>query len=182
MGDKGLTANETTSAAVTVKLAEPLTAPTAAVTVLVPTAAAVAKPAELTVTVLVFEEVQSAVELTSTVAPSVSVAVATNERDSPLGNETTAGVTAINTGAGSTTVMAVLPEMEPTVARTVLVPTLTAVAKPELSMVTKLGVKEDQVALDVTSTVDASVLVAVAVNARVDPLGTATLAGVTAMD
>ena len=74
------------------------------------------------------------------------------------------------------------PETEPTVAVMVELPTLTAVASPELLTVTTLPDEEVQVAKLVTSCVVLSVKVAVAVNCWVVPAGIVALEGVTAIE
>src|SRR5262249_27086584 len=74
------------------------------------------------------------------------------------------------------------PETEPTVAVMVELPTEVAVASPELLMVATPPVEEVQVASVVTSCVELSVKVAVAVNCWVVPAGMLALGGVTAIE
>ena len=57
-----------------------------------------------------------------------------------------AGVTAIDTSTGAVTVRIVEPEMEPEVALTVVVPAVSEVARPALTVATA-GALEDQVAV-----------------------------------
>src|SRR5438046_231021 len=74
------------------------------------------------------------------------------------------------------------PDTAPTDAVMVELPTVTPVAKPELLMVAMLPDDEVQIARLLTSCVELSVNVAVAVNCWVAPAGIVALAGVTAME
>jgi len=74
------------------------------------------------------------------------------------------------------------PEIEPTDAVTVELPTATAVAKPVLLTVATLAADEFQTAVLLTSCVLLSVNVPVAVNCWVIPAGTVALAGITAIE
>jgi hypothetical protein len=69
---------EVNTAAVTVKVAEPLIAPEVAVMVVLPGAKLVASPPVLTVAIEVAEEVQVAVEVRVCVVPLLYVPVAVN--------------------------------------------------------------------------------------------------------
>src|SRR6266496_5572683 len=118
----GLMVMDCKTAGPTVRMPNPDTEPTVAVTVAVmvelPTATAVAKPELLTVATLPDEEVHVARVLTSWVEVSVNVAVAVNCWVVPAAIVTVAGVTAIELITAAVTVMGVEPVMEPEVAET----------------------------------------------------------------
>jgi hypothetical protein len=92
-----------------------------------------------------------------------------------------AGVTAIDTSVAGVTVSSVEPVMLPTVAEIVEVPAPTAVAKPVALMVATPGVPDAHTAL-LSTCVELSLNVPVAVNCCVAPLVIEGFAGVTAID
>ena len=100
----------------------------------------------------------------------------------PFAIEGLAGVTAIDDKAAVVTVKTVDPLMEPDVARIVVVPVATLVARPVLFIVAVAGVRDAQVTEFVRFCVLLSVYVPVTVNCCVVPLTIEGLAGVTAMD
>ena len=93
-----------------------------------------------------------------------------------------AGVTATDTSVAAFTVSVVLPEMEPEVARIVVEPAPTAVARPAVLIVATAPVEELHVAVLVRSCVVPSLNVPVALNCCVWPLVIEEFAGVTATD
>jgi hypothetical protein len=92
-----------------------------------------------------------------------------------------AGVTAIDTSVAGFTVSCVEPLMLPTVAEIVEVPAPTAVAKPVALIVATPGVPEAHTAL-LSTCVELSLNLPVAVNCCVAPLVIAGFAGATAID
>ena len=78
--------------------------------------------------------------------------------------EAFAGVTATDTSVEAVTVSVVLPEIEPVVARMVVDPVLTAVAKPAALIVATVAAEELHVAVLVRFCVVPSANVPVAVN------------------
>src|SRR5258708_4368041 len=98
---------------------------------------------------------------------------------------TLAGVTAIDTkvaAAGAVTVRPVDPEILPTLAGIVEAPTATAITTPGPPTVAMALADVDQVALEVTSLVVPSLLVAVAVSCTVEPVTALGSTGVTEID
>ena len=82
----------------------------------------------------------------------------------PLATEGFAGVTATETSVAAVTVRLVLPEMEPEVARMVVDPVPTAVARPAVLIVATVPAEELHVAVLVRFCVVPSLKVPVAVN------------------
>jgi hypothetical protein len=121
-GYAGVTANETSAGAVTVRLVEPLTEPEVALIVVVPLEALLAKPWPVIVATAAFEEFQVAVVVRFCVLPSVNVPVAVNCRFLPSGIEESAGVTTSTTRVGGPTVRVVDPFTEPDEAVIVVAP------------------------------------------------------------
>jgi len=170
------------SDATIVKVVDPTTLPILAATVVLPAASPVARPAALIDAALGAEDVQTALAVTLPVVPSLYVAAAVYCCVELLLMVTLAGVTAIETklaDAGAVTVKTAEPETLPTLALMFDVPTATAVTRPlPLTVATPLA-DVDQVALEVTSLVVPSLLVAVAVSCTVEPLTAVGSAGVT---
>lgn len=124
--------------AVTVRAAEPLTAPELAVIVVVPEVKAVRSPDELIVPTCVAAELQEAIFVISTVLPLTNVPVATNCCVVPVLREAFAGLTAMDANGGSTTKLAALLAAPPTVTTT---PPLVAPLGTDTKMVVALQIK-----------------------------------------
>jgi hypothetical protein len=182
LGLPGVTAIETSAAAVTVNVVLPVMLPEVAEIVVVPAATPVARPVEAIVAAATLLDAQVAVEVRFCVEPSVYVPVAVNGCVSPLATLGLAGVTAMETSAAAVTVSVVLPLKLPEVAEIVVVPAATPVARPPAAMVAAAVLDDAQVAVEVRFCVEPSVYVPVAVNGCVSPLATLGLAGVTAME
>jgi hypothetical protein len=105
-----------TNTDVTVRLVEPLIEPKVACIVLVPVPTPVAKPPLAIVATPVLVELQVTKLVTSCVLVSLYVPVAVNCCVVPLEMDGFAGVTAIDTNAGTVTVRLVEPLIEPEVA------------------------------------------------------------------
>lgn len=84
----------------TVKVVVPVMVPEAAVMVVVPPLALVARPVALMVATAVFDEDQVAVFVRSFVLPSVNEPIAVNWRVAPVWIDGAAGVTEIDTRVG----------------------------------------------------------------------------------
>jgi hypothetical protein len=185
-GFAGVTAIDTSVGAVaaTVRVVEPLTAPEAALIVLVPAATPVAKPPALIVATLVVCEVHVAVLVRFCVELFEKVPVAVNCCVLPFAIDGFAGVTAIDTsvGAVAVTVSSVVPSTAPEAASILLVPVATPVANPPAVIVTTPAVCEVHVTVLVRFCVELSENVPVAVNCFVVPLAIEGFAGVTATD
>ena len=144
-GFAGVTAIDCNVAAVTVNNVEPTTDPNVALMVLVPIAAAVAKPPLAMVAVAVVPDAQVTEAVTFFVLLSVYVPVAVNCCVRPLAIDGLAGVTAMDCSVAAVTVNTVEPATDPDVAPIVLVPTPAPVAKPPLVMVAVPVVPDAQV-------------------------------------
>jgi len=178
----GVTAIETSAAAFTVSVVLPMMAPEVAEIVVVPTARLVARPVAAMVAVAGVDDDQVAVEVRFCVEPSVYVPVAVNCCPTPLATLGLAGVTAMETSDGDSTVSPVLPVAPPNVAEMVVVPTATVVARPPTAIVAAFTLVDAQVAVAVRTCVEPSVYVPVAANCCVSPASTTGFAGVTAME
>ena len=181
-GFAGVTAIDTSVAAVTVRVVEPLIAADAALIVLVPAATPVANPPGLTVATLVVCEVQVTVLVKFCVELSEKVPVAVNCFVALFAIEGFAGVTAIDTSAGAVTVSSVVPSTAPDAASILLDPVATPVANPPAVIVTTPVDCELQVTELVKFCVELSENVPVAVNCSVLPFAIEGFAGVTATD
>src|ERR1700722_13671676 len=181
-GFAGVTAIDTSVAAVTVSVVLPVMLLEAAWIVVEPVVTAVAKPAALIVATVTAEELHVAVLLRFCVVPSLKVPVAVNCCVPPFGTEGFAGVTAIDTSVAAVTVSVVLPVMLLEAAWIVVEPVVTAVAKPAALIVATVTAEELHVAVLLRFCVVPSLNVPVAVNCCVPPFGTEGFAGVTAMD
>ena len=113
---------------------------------------------------------------------SERVPVAVNASASPRGTLGFAGVTAIETTTAGLTVRAVVPLTPSSVAVMLEVPVPIPVARPAAVIVATEVVAEAQVTCPVTSWVDWSEKVPVAVKDSVLPLGTLGSAGVSAIE
>ena len=130
----GVTAMETSDAAVTVSGAVPLTPPEDAVMVVEPVPVLLAKPVESMVATEVEDEDQVS-GVSNCVLPSSKLPTAVNCTVVPSAIVEVAGVTAIETRWAGTTVSVLVSENAPTVAVIVVEPAATVVAMPELLMV-----------------------------------------------
>lgn len=181
-GLAGVTAIDTSVAAVTARFVDPVTLPDTALIVLVPAATPVANPLALMVATLVVTELHATEPVKFCVELSEKVPVAVNCCVAFLAIEGFAGVTAIDTNVGAVTVSVVVPLTDPETALIVLVPAATPVANPLAEIVATLVVTELHVAELVKFCVELSENVPVAVNCFVEPFVIEGLAGVTAID
>ncbi len=143
----GVTEIVVSTGAVTVKVAEPLIVPEAAVIVALPCATLVASPPLLTVAIVVAEEVQVAVVVRVCVVPLLYVPVAANCCVLPAATEAVAGVTEIEVSTGAVTVSVAEPLIVPDLAVIVALPCATLVASPPLLTVATDFAEELQVAV-----------------------------------
>lgn len=186
LAEAGVTAIDfrTGATVVTVSVAVPLTPLREAVMAVEPVATAVAIPEELIVATAVFAEVQAAVVLTFPVEPSLYVAVAVNCCVAPVVRDADAGVIAMEerVGAAGVTVSMAVPVTPLMVAVRVVVPAAAAaVARPAALTVATLVEELLQLAVEVTSPVEPSDQVPVALNCWVAPGAMVATEGVTAM-
>ncbi len=130
LGLFGVTAMETSVAAVTVRVVEPETPPKVAVIVVDPTPTPIASPGLVIVALLTSDDVQLTCVDKSWVVLSVNVPVAVNCCVVPLAMLGFEGVIEIDTSVAGVTVKVVVPEILPEVAVMVVVPTATDVAFP----------------------------------------------------
>ncbi len=169
----GVTAIDSRTAAVTVKLVEPVMVPSVAEIVTGPGDTAVANPVLLIVAQVVSEEAQVTSVVKFSVEPSDNVPVAVNCSVSPVERLVLTGVTAIDWRTAAVTVRPVEPEIVPSVAEIVTGPGETAVANPVLLIVAHVVSEDAQVTWLVKFSVDLSENVPVAVNCSVCPGGQA---------
>jgi hypothetical protein len=181
-GFAGVTAIDTNVAAVTVSVVEPLTAPEAALIVLVPAATPMANPPVVIVATPVVAELQVTELVKFCVELSEKVPVAVNCCFAPTLTEGFAGVTAIDTNVAAVTVSVVEPLTAPEAALIVLFPAATAVASPPAAIVATEVVCEVHVAVLVKFCVELSENVPVAVNCSFAPFAADGPAGVTTID
>src|SRR5216684_1929418 len=146
----------------------------------VPVPTLVARPVLLIVATPRVAEAHTAL-LSACVELSLNVPVAVNCCAAPLATDGFAGVTAIDTSTAGVTVSSVEPVMLPLVAEIVDVPVPTLVARPVLLIVATPGVAEAHTAV-LSTCVELSLNVPVAVNCCVAPLGIEGFPGVTAID
>ena len=156
-GIAGVTAMETRTAGVTVRVVEPVIEPEAALTLVLPNATLLATPCELTVAMPEFVVFQAAEFVRSKVLPSVYVPVTFKACVVPSAKEEFAGVMTRETNVGCVTVTVVEPVMDPEAAVTVAVPTLAPVSRAVLLMLAIAGAEELQLTELVTSCVLPSV-------------------------
>jgi hypothetical protein len=151
--------------------------------VVVPAAAAVAKPDELIAAVAGVPEVHVALVVTFCVVPSLYVPVAVNCSVAPVISVGFAGLIAIACSVASVTVsVAELLVTVPDVALIVALPTPAPVASPVALIVATVVADELHVAVFVRFCVLPSLYVPVAVNCCVAPFAIEGAAGVTAID
>jgi hypothetical protein len=96
----GVTANDTRTGAVTVKVVEPVTDPELACMLVLPVPTVLARPALLIVATVAFDELHVTELLRSCVLPSLYVPVAVNCCVRPLATDPLAGVTESDTRLG----------------------------------------------------------------------------------
>jgi hypothetical protein len=171
-------------AAVTVSIVVPLIAPSVAVIVVDPAATAVASPAALMVAAAVEELAQVTEAVRFEVVPSLYVPVAVNCCVAPAAMDGEAGVIAMEerVGAAGVTESMAVPVTPLMVAVRVVVPAAAAaVARPAALTVATLVEELLQLAVEVTSPVEPSDQVPVAVNCWVAPGAMVATEGVTAM-
>jgi hypothetical protein len=134
-GFTGVTAIETSVAALTVSVVEPETLPEVALIVVVPACNAEARPVGLIVPVVVFVEDHVTVLVRFCVLLSEYVAVAVNCCVVPGATDGLAGVTAIETSVAAVTVRVVELVTLAEVALIVVVPAFDAAARPDALIV-----------------------------------------------
>ncbi len=141
----------------TVSVALPLTPPSVAEMVVVPTATAVARPVVAPiVAAATFVDAHATCVVTFCVEPSEYVPVAMNCCVSPAATLGLAGVTAMELSVAASTVSVVLPVTLPAVAEMVVVPAATVVARPFAAIVAAATFVDAQVTCAVTFCVEPS--------------------------
>ena len=189
LGSAGVTAIDTSAAALTVNVVVPEIKPDVAVIVVEPSALALARPSEPRAFEIVAttssDEDHVTAEVRSWVEASVYVPVAVNCCVVPLAMLGSGGVTSIDTSAAAVTVNVVAPEIRPDVAVIVVTPVVLALARPSepraFEIVATTSSDEDHVTARVRSWVVASVYVPVAVNCCAVPFATLGSAVVTSI-
>jgi hypothetical protein len=158
--------------------------PNAAVMFVVPGATPVNNPPLLIVATFVADEVHVTNAVMSTVVPSAKVAVAVNCCVAPTATDAGGRLTEMDViGAEAAKTETGVDEVPPDAAVTVVGPVATKVNSPEALMVALLVSEDVHVAVDETSFVVPSLIVAVAVNCSGVPFTTsAPLAGLIAID
>jgi hypothetical protein len=180
-GVLGMMLMDTRWAVETVKVVEPLTAPSVAEMVVVPVARLPTKPRLFMVAVAGLEEPQRTESVRSSVLVSLKVPVAVNCFVVPTAMLEFAGVTAIETNVALLTLSEAVPVTEPETALIVADPGPTDVARPEALTVAVPG-SDDVHVTDVKSCVLPSSKVPVALNCWSVPRAIATAFGSTSMD
>src|SRR5829696_2472234 len=143
----GVTEMLTSAAGVTVRLADPDSAPAAAVMIVEPICALAANPEALMAAVVGADDDQATDPVMSSVVPFVYVPVATNCCEVPSAIEGDAGVTVTETRDGAVTVSVVDPLTVPEVAVIAVIPSAELAARPPDAMVAVAGVPEDHTTL-----------------------------------
>ena len=177
----GMMLMDTRWAVETVKVVEPLTAPSVAEMVVVPVARLPTKPRLFMVAVAGLEEPQRTESVRSSVLVSLKVPVAVNCFVVPTAMLEFAGVTAIETNVALLTLSEAVPVTEPEIALIVADPVPIDVARPEALTVAVPG-SDDVHVTDVKSCVLPSSKVPVALNCWSVPRAIATAFGSTSMD
>jgi hypothetical protein len=175
----GVTAIDWITAAVTVRVVDPLTVPIVALIDEVPICKVLARPPEAIVATVGVADAHVTWLVRSCVELSDNVPVAVNCFVSPLATLGFAGVTAIDCTTGAVTVSVVDPLILPSVALIDDVPMVRESARPAAEIVATAVVADCHVTMLVRSSVEWSEKVPVAVNCCVSPFGTLGLAGVT---
>ncbi len=177
----GLMLMDTRWAVETVKVVEPLTAPSVAEIVVVPVARLLTEPKLFMVAVAGLEEPQRTEGVRSCVLLSLKVPVAVNCFVVPTAMLEFAGVTAIDTKAALLTLSDAVPVTEPEIALIVADPVPTEVARPEELTVAVPGTDDVHVT-DVKSCVLPSSKVPTALNCCSVPKAIETAFGSTSID
>jgi len=177
----GLMLMDTRWAVETVKVVDPLIAPSVAEIVVVPVARLPTEPRLFMVAVAGLEEPQRTESVRSCVLLSLKVPVAVNCLVVPTAILEFAGVTAIDTNAALLTLSEAVPVTEPEIALMVDDPVPTAVARPEGLMVAVPG-SDDVHVTDVKSCVLPSSKVPTALNCCSVPKAIAAAFGSTSID
>ena len=141
----GVTAIETSAAAVTVSVVDPLMPPRVAVIEDVPVASVEASPDALIVATVGVAEAQVTELVRFCVEVSVYVPVAVNCSATPLATDGLPGVTAMETRVGAVTVSVVELEMLPRVALMLVEPVASVEARPAVLIVATAGVADAHV-------------------------------------
>ncbi len=176
----GVTAMETSTACPTLSVAVPLIKPDVAVIMAVPTPSPLATP-PLAMLATVEDEVQVTELVRSCALPSLYVPVAANCWLVPLAIDALPGLTDNDTNTGAVTAKLAEPVIVPEVAVIVVLPGITLVASPLLT-VAIVAAEDVQVAVLVRFCVVPLLYVPVAVNCCFSPAGIDGDAGVTAID
>jgi hypothetical protein len=187
LGEAGVTAMDRSVAGVTVRITPgDVTVPRLAVIDVVPAATAVTTPFDpvtlLIVAVAGTEDVQVTLGVRFWVELSLYVPVAANCCVVPLAILGTVGVTAIETKAAGVTVSWVEPEMLPSVAVTMVDPTVSPVATPVAATDATVGVEVLQATAAVRFCFELSEYMPVAVNGFIVPRAMLGVVGVTSME
>jgi len=146
----GVTAIDTSTAGVTVKVPEPVTFPTVAPTVALPTPRPVATPPALIVATPAADVLQDAAAVKFCVLPSLYVPVAAYACVRPAATNALAGVTPIDTKTGAVTVSAAVPVTVPDAAVMVVFPSTIPLATPVDATAAIEGADELHVTVEVT--------------------------------
>jgi stage V sporulation protein SpoVS len=156
VGLAGVTAIDTSVAAVTVSRVFPLTLPSVALIVVLPAFSAEAKPTLLIVAVVVLDEAHVTLAVRFCVELSLYVPVAVNWSVPPAATDGFTGVTAIDTSVAAVTVSRVFPLTLPSVALIVVLPAFSAEARPALLIVAVVVLEDAHVTLAVRFCVELS--------------------------
>jgi len=165
----------------TVKLVEPLTAPSVAEMLVVPVARLPTEPRLFMVAVTGLEEPQRTDSVRSSVLLSLKVPVAVNCFVVPTAMLEFAGVTAIDTNVALFTLSEAVPVIEPEIALIVADPVPTEVARPE-ALTVAVPETDDVHVTDVKSCVLPSSNIPTALNCWVVPSAIETAFGSTSID
>src|SRR5271166_5891740 len=155
-GFTGVTAMDTSVAAVTVNVVLPETLPLVALIVVLPNFNAAARPPLLIVAVVVLDDAHVTLAVRLCVELSLYVPVAVNCCVPPAATDGFTGVTAMDTSVAAVTVNVVLPETLPLVALIVVLPAFNADAKPVPLIVAVAVLDEAHVTLAVRFCVELS--------------------------
>ena len=181
----GVTAIESSVAAVTFSVALPVMPLTVAVIVVVHGVKALANPPGAMVAYVTFDEAHASVEVRGWLLPSLYVPIAVNCSVRPAATDEVSGATAIDTSVGTTgvTFSVAVPTTPPTVAVIVTDPVATPVANPPGDVIVAIVVFDEvHFAVAVRFCVLLLLYVPVAVNCCCWPAATEGVAGVTAIE
>jgi hypothetical protein len=152
----GLTAIETSVAAVTVSDAVPLTDPDVAVIVAVPVPTAATSPVAGSMLATELDDEVHVTEGSSCMLPSSKLPTALNCSSVPAATDGVAGLTVIDVKCAATTVNTEVSVSAPRVAVMVVCPAATVVANPEFTIVATEGEDDVQVTPLLRSALDPS--------------------------